>query len=280
VTARRLRFRARDGLLLSALDHPGDERRTPVLCLPGLTRSAADFAAIAARQAPGRRVLALDHAGHGESAPASSVARYRIEESLRDVLDAMAALHCPRAVIIGTSFGGMLAMVLGVLRPTAIAGVVLNDIGPVLEPEGLAQVRDFIARDPALRDLDEVVTYLQAVLPPLTLDEEGWNRFAANTFRAGADGRWHPQWDMRLGEVLDASGPPPPLWNAFGALAHAPVLLLRGEVSTLLSPATVAAMRARRPDLHVAEIAGTGHSPTLEEPAALAAIDRFLEAIP
>ena len=280
MTARRLRFRARDGLMLSALDHPGDDARTPVLCLSGLTRSAADFAALAARHAPGRRVLALDHAGHGESAPASDVARYRIEDSLRDVLDAMAALHCPRAVIVGTSFGGILAMVLGVLRPTAIAGVVLNDIGPVLEPEGLAQVRDFIARDPALRSLDEVVTYLQAVLPPLVMEEEGWYRFAAATFRPGEDGRWHPQWDMRLGTVLETSGPPPPLWDAFGALAHAPVLLLRGALSTLLSPATVTGMRARRPDLDVTEIAGTGHAPTLEEPAAVAALDRFLEAIP
>jgi pimeloyl-ACP methyl ester carboxylesterase len=280
MTARRLAFRARDGLVLSALDHPGDPHRTPVLCLPGLTRNALDFEDLAARHAPGRRVLALDHAGHGESAHPADVRRYGIEESLRDVLDAMAALHCPRAVIVGTSFGGILAMVLAVLRPTAIAGVALNDIGPELEPGGLGEVERFLGRDAALPGLDAVVAFMQAELPPLTLDAPGWRRYAARTFRADADGTWRPRWDTRIAAVLDAAGPPPPLWPAFGALAHAPMLLLRGELSALLSPATARRMREMRPDMAFAEVPATGHGPTLEEPVAIAALDAFLESIP
>ncbi|NKC30374.1 alpha/beta fold hydrolase [Falsiroseomonas selenitidurans] len=279
MSARRIAFTARDGLVLSALDHPGPEHRTPLLCLPGLTRSAEDFDDLAARHAGRRRVLALDHAGHGESARAREVSRYGIEDSLRDVLDAMAALHCHRAVLVGTSFGGILGMVLGVVRPTVLAGVVLNDVGPVLQPVGLESVQDLVGRDPALPGLDAAVAHLKDRLPPLVMDAPAWQRFAARTFRPGPDGAWHPRWDIRIARAMGAGGPMPDLWPAFGALAHAPLLLLRGEVSGLLSRETADAMRAARPDMAFAEIPATGHCPTLEEPAAVAALDAFLDRI-
>ena len=283
MTPRRIGFRARDGLALSALDHPGPMRlpegRTPILCLSGLTRSAQDFAPLAARHAATRRVVALDHAGHGESARPDDIARYAIQNSLADVLDAMAALHCPRAVIVGTSFGGILAMVLAVLRPSAIAGVVLNDIGPEIEDLGFDFVQDFVGRDPALGSLEETVAHLRATLPPLTLDEEGWRHFAAITFAEGDDGRWHPRWDIRIAQALRGSGAAPKLWGPFGALAHAPLLLVRGALSDLLSPATVARMQALRPDMTVVEVPGCGHCPTLAEPEVAAALDRFLGGI-
>ena len=279
MSARRIGFRARDGVALSALDHPGDPHRTPILCLPGLTRTAEDFDALAARLAPGRRVLALDHVGHGESGRAAELSRYGIEKSLGDVLDAMAALHCHRAVIVGTSYGGILAMVLAVLRPGAIAGVVLNDVGPVLEPVGLDHVQNFVGRDPALRDLDACVEHLKATLPPLTLDEAGWRRFAAGTYRAGDDGRWHPRWDIRIAQAMQAGGEMPSLWGPFGALAHAPLMLLRGELSALLSAGTAQRMRQERPDMAFLNVPETGHCPTLEEAIVIPTLDRFLDFI-
>lgn len=272
-------FSARDGLRLAARDQPGPEERTPILCLPGLTRSAADFADLAARHAGRRRVLALDHVGHGESAAAPEIARYRIEESLRDVLDAMAALHCPRAVIMGTSYGGILAMVLAVLRPTALAGVVLNDVGPRIEPIGLDHVQNFVGHDPALPSLAACVAHLQARLAPMTLDAAGWARFAANTFKPDQHGVWRPRWDTRIAQAMQG-GAMPDLWPAFGALAHVPLLLLRGEISELLSAETAARMRRERPDMGFVAVPDTGHCPTLEEPLAVAALDRFLDAIP
>jgi pimeloyl-ACP methyl ester carboxylesterase len=274
------RFSARDGLQLAALDWEGPEGRTPILCLPGITRAAADFAGLAARHGATRRVLAFDHAGHGDSARPAALGRYRIEESLRDVLDGMAALHAPRCVIVGTSYGGILAMALAVLRPTALAGLVLNDVGPVLSPGGMAQVRDFLGTDPALPDLDACTAYMRRVQPPLAIDDAGWRRVTANSFAPGPDGRFHPRWDIRIGQVMDAAGPPPDLRPAFGALAHVPLLLVHGLLSELLLPETVAWMRAARPDMGVAEIDGSGHAPTLEEPVAIAAIDAFLDAIP
>ncbi|MGG5889145.1 alpha/beta fold hydrolase [Falsiroseomonas sp. HC035] len=280
MSSRRVSFTARDGLTLSALDHPGPEGRTPILCLPGLTRTAEDFDALAERHEGRRRVLALDHAGHGESGRAGSPARYGIEHSLRDVLDAMAALHCHRAVIVGTSFGGILAMMLGVLRPTAIAGVALNDVGPVLEPVALDHVRNFVARDPALPSLDAAVDHLKQTLPPMVMDAEAWRRFAAGTYRPGPDGAWHPRWDIRIAEAMRDAGKMPDLWPAFGALAHAPLLLLRGALSELLSEDTADRMQDARPDMRFVEIAATGHCPTLEEPASVAALDAFFDRIP
>jgi pimeloyl-ACP methyl ester carboxylesterase len=273
-------FRARDGLALSALDHPGPEDRTPILCLPGLTRSAEDFNELAARQAGRRRVVALDHAGHGESARPAEIARYGIESSLRDVLDAMAALHCPRAVVIGTSYGGILAMAMAVLRPTALAGVVLNDIGPRIEDVGLDFVQNFVGRDPALGSLEACVDHLQATLPPLVRDAAGWRRFAALTYAPGEDGLWHPRWDTRIAEAMRGNGAPPELWAAFGALAHAPLMLVRGELSNLLSIETALRMRRERQDMTFVNMPGSGHAPTLEEPLVAVALDRFLDAIP
>jgi pimeloyl-ACP methyl ester carboxylesterase len=280
VTPRRIGFRARDGLALSALDHPGPEGRTPILCLHGITRRAEDFALLAERHAGRRRVLALDLAGHGESARAASPSRYGIESALRDVLDAMAALHCPRAVVVGTSFGGILAMVLAVMRPGAIAGAVLNDIGPKLEPDGLGHVEDFVGRDPALPSLDAAMEHLREVLPPHVADEAGWRRFTLNTFAPGPDGLWHPRWDIRIAESMRAGGRVPELWGPFGALAHAPVMLLRGGLSRLLSAGTTERMRRERPDMAFYELPGNGHAPLLEEPHVVARLDHFLDAIP
>jgi pimeloyl-ACP methyl ester carboxylesterase len=277
---RRIAFHARDGLTLSAADYPGPQGRTPLLCLSGLTRNAADFHDLALRHRATRRVIALDHAGHGESGRPTEIARYRIEDSLRDVTDAMAALHCPHAVILGTSFGGILAMVLGVLRPTAVAGVVLNDIGPRIEDVGLDFVQNFVARDPALPSLDAAAAHLRATLPPLRLDEAGWSRHAAVTYAPDAAGTWRPRWDIRIAQALRGGGGPPELWGAFGALAHAPVMLVHGTLSTLLSDATVARMRRERPDLAYVPVEGSGHAPTLAEPEVTPALDAFLDAIP
>ena len=279
MTPRRIGIRARDGLMLSALDHPGPEGRTPILCLSGLTRSSGDFAALAARHAGKRRVVALDHAGHGDSARPADIARYGIAQSLGDVLDTMSALHCPRAIIVGTSFGGILAMVLAVMRPSAIAGVVLNDIGPAIEDVGLDFVQNFVARDPALGSLPDAVAHLRATLPPLTLDDAGWEHFASLTYAPGADGAWHPRWDTRIAQALRGQGAPPPLWGAFGALAHAPLMLVRGEVSDLLNATTAQRMRALRPDMTFVEVPGCGHCPTLREAPVVATLDDFLGAI-
>ncbi len=277
-------FSARDGLRLSALEWPGPPgggERLPLLCLPGVARTALDFLEVGARYAGARRVVALDYAGHGESGRAADPGRYRVEVALRDLLDAMAALHLHRVVLLGTSFGGILAMSLGVLRPGVLAAVAMNDVGPRLEPAGLDVVREVIGRDPAFADLDEAAAFLRRVLPPLDTDDAGWRDWAEKTYARGEDGRLHPRWDIRIVEAMRAENPgAADLWPLFGALAHLPLLLFWGQESTLLTASTVARMREMRPDMAVQGLPGIGHAPRLVEPLAVAALDRFLAAQP
>ena len=127
--------------------------------------------------------------------------------------------------------------------------------------------------------LEASVAHLKAVLPPLSHDEAGWLRFAANTYAPDDHGRWHPHWDIRIAEALRSNGAPE-LWGPFGALAHAPLMLVRGEVSNLLSADTAARMRRERPDMDFVNVASCGHCPSLEEPVVVPALDRFLHAIP
>lgn len=264
-----------DGLELAVWEWDGGSADAPLLCLPGLVRTGADFAGVAQVLGGGRRVVAPDYAGRGGSGRSRSVSRYAPEACLRDVLDVCAALHLHRVVAIGTSFGGLLAMGIGAVRPTLLRAVVLNDIGPELGAEGADFVRRFVATDPALPDLDAGAAYLRALLPLLSLRTEAeWRHMAALTYRQGDDGRWHPHWDLALARLLGA--PSPPLWPLFGALAHLPLLLVWGEASDLLTAATVARMRAERPDMAVVALPGVGHAPTLTEPAVLRALGEFL----
>jgi pimeloyl-ACP methyl ester carboxylesterase len=184
-------------------------------------------------------------------------------------------------VLLGTSFGGILAMSLGVLRPGVLAAVAMNDIGPRIEPAGLEVVREVIGRDPAFADHDEAAAFLRRVLPPLAHDEAGWWDLAEKTYARGEDGRLHPRWDIRIVEAMRAENPgAADLWPLFGALAHLPLLLFWGQESTLLTASTVARMREMRPDMAVQGLPGIGHAPRLVEPLAVAALDRFLAAQP
>jgi pimeloyl-ACP methyl ester carboxylesterase len=283
VTPRRVTVSARDGLAMSALDWDGPRDRAPVLVLSGICRTALDAQAIAAHQAGRRRVVALDYVGHGESARPADPRRYGPEALIRDAMDAMAALHLHGAVVIGTSFGGLASMAMAVMRPTAISAVVLNDIGPRIEPLGREAVVDFIGTDPASASFDDALAWFRARHPPMAfLDDAGWRAFAQRTYAEGPDGHWHPRWDIRIAQeaVGDKAGPPPDLWPFFGALATRPLMLVWGEESRLLSAATVAEMQRLQPAIQVVRLPGTGHAPTLGEAPAAAAIEAFLAALP
>ncbi|WP_158292494.1 alpha/beta fold hydrolase [Paracraurococcus ruber] len=278
---RRRRISARDGLRLSALDWEGPHGATPLLCLAGIARSSLDFRRIGARYAGQRRVVALDYAGHGESARAETPRRYAPQLAIQDVLDAMAALGLHRVALLGTSFGGILGMALGTLRPGVLAGLALNDTGPRLASPGLDTIRELIGRDPAFASLDDAIGFLRARLPPLGFAEADWPDLAERTYARGEDGRWHPRWDIRIAEVLPKPGDAAPdLWPFFRAIPAIPLLLVRGEASAVLAADTVQAMQAARPDMAVCALPGIGHSPPLLDAASLAAIDAWLARIP
>jgi pimeloyl-ACP methyl ester carboxylesterase len=243
-----------------------------------VVRTGADFEALAPLIGERRRVVALDYAGRGQSGRVRDIQRYAPEACVRDIMDVCAAMHVHHVVIIGTSFGGLLAMGLASARPGLVRAVVLNDIGPDIGPDGADFVRNFIGNDPALESLDACISFLRDRLPPLSLDgDAAWRRMAELTYEPGPDGRFHPVWDIRIAKLLDQKAAD--LWPLFGALSHVPVLLIRGEVSNILLPGTVARMQAERPDMGVVTIPGIGHAPTLSEPPALAAMRALLSGI-
>ena len=263
---------------------PAAAATLPVICLPGLTRTTADFAALApvlADSQPPRRVLAIDSRGRGQSEYDSDPQRYNLAVELADVVAVLSALGVQQAVFIGSSRGGILTMLLAASNPKPIAGVVFHDIGPVIELEGLARIKSYVGKMPRPQSFTEGADILRrlfaAQFPKLT--PEQWLAVARRTWR-GEDGTMVPTYDVRLASTItdfDSASLIPPLWNEFDALARVPVLVIRGANSDILSAATVSAMRARHPGLECIEIPDQGHVPLLEGTALLQRIAAFVE---
>jgi pimeloyl-ACP methyl ester carboxylesterase len=272
------RLSAWDGLSLLVHEWRDGDSHPPVLCLPGIVRTGADFAGVAAALGVGRRVIAPDYAGRGGSGRSRDPRRYAPEACVRDVLDICAGLHVHAALAIGTSFGGLLCMALAAARPGLLRAVVLNDVGPDIGRGGADFVQRFIATDPALDNLDAAIAHLRSLLPAMSLDtDEDWQAMARLTYAPASDGRWRPLWDTRISGLLD--GPIPDLWSLFEALACKPLLLVHGEASDILLPETVTRMQSVRPDMEVITLPGIGHAPTLGEPSVVAALSRFLARV-
>lgn len=256
----------------------------PVVCLPGLARTADDFETLATALATDpkmpRRVIALDYRGRGQSDYDRDPANYSFQVELADVLAVLTALDCQPAVIVGTSRGGILAMLMAALRPSVIAGVVLNDIGPVIEPKGLMRIKGYVGKLPQPRSYDEAAEILRrlfdAQFPKLTAED--WLAGAHRAFK-DVDGKLVPNYDPALAKTLegvDFEKPLPPLWPQFDALKNVPVMVIRGGNSDLLSQATVDAMRARRATLETLEVPDQGHTPLLVEADVIARIADFV----
>jgi pimeloyl-ACP methyl ester carboxylesterase len=257
----------------------------PVVCLPGLARTVADFeplaTALADDRACPRRVLALDSRGRGKSEYDRKAANYTLEVELADLLAVLTALEIGKAVFVGTSRGGILIMQLGAARPTTLAGCVLNDIGPVIEPEGLARIKGYVGRLPQPVSFKDGAVILRKLFGNqfTGLAESDWLAFARRTFREEGD-RMVPNYDVRLATILqdvDLEQPLPTLWKEFDSLARLPMLVIRGGNSDILSVATVAEMRRRRASLELVTVGDQGHAPLLADCATIGRIADFIK---
>ena len=272
---------APDGLTLHMLDWPGPADATPLVCLPGLARTARDFDAVAARLRPSRRVVALDYRGRGLSERDPDPRHYNLFVENADVLSVLASAGIERATILGTSRGGMHAMLMASTRPALINAVILNDIGPVLEPAGLARIRGYVGRLPAPSSWDEAVDLARRVMSAqfTGLSEADWRAYASATFEE-RDGRFVARYDPALSHTLDALDPAaelPTFWPQFDELRAFPMLAIRGENSDLLSAETLSEMARRHPHLETLVVAGQGHAPLLRDEATLDALAAFVE---
>ncbi|MBC7282703.1 alpha/beta hydrolase [Hoeflea sp.] len=268
-------FSASDGLRLHAADYgrhdPATRGRLPVVCLPGLTRNTRDFhdlALILSRddKAP-RRVVSFDYRGRGRSGWDKDPSRYTIIVEAEDVLSGMAALGLEHAIFIGTSRGGLIMHVLAAMRPAVMTAGVLNDIGPVIEGAGLAQIKAYLSRTPRPKTWEEAAQILAGAhsksFPALT--DADWADFARAIYVEKA-GKLVPDYDPALLDGLkgvDLNTPLPTLWPQFEGLGTMPLMALRGEHSTLLSDQTLTEMKTRVPLLQTVTIPGHGHAPIL-----------------
>jgi pimeloyl-ACP methyl ester carboxylesterase len=284
-SARERRYAAQDGLQLFFRDYGDpDWPATPVLCLPGLTRNSRDFAGLAARlsepaQARPRRVVAPDLRGRGRSAYDPDWRNYNARTYLDDIRHLLTLLGIGRVIVVGISMGGLLGMAMATAMPTALAGLVIDDIGPSIESGGSGRILNYVSADRPQPDWASAAKHLREMLPTLSLrGEDEWLDFARATFREGDDGRLHFDWDTNLVRPLTgemASGVD--LWAMWRALGAKPALVIRGGVSDILSAATLARMAAEKPGLRHVTLPGVGHAPTLNEPPVREALDDFLQ---
>lgn len=282
------RFTSPDGLSLYARDHApgGGPTKLPVIAIHGLTRNSADFGGIAQELArAGRRVLAVDVRGRGQSDRAPDPMTYQPAVYAKDVLALMEQAGIERAVFLGTSMGGLITMALAAIRSKVIAAAIINDVGPEVAKEGLARIAAYAGQPvdtPTWAAAAEYAKRHNAVALPHYSDAD-WDAFARRVFREGPEGAPILDYDPDISvpiRAMGAKGLVPNLWPMFGRLAKSrPTLLIRGATSDLLSPEIAAKMRKRAPTMAYAEVPGVGHAPMLDEPEAKSAIFEFLSDV-
>lgn len=274
---------APDGLKLHYRDYPGPGDRPPILCLPGLTRNARDFEPMAHAFSGKWRILCVELRGRGESDYAKDPSTYTPLHYLADIEALFAEAGIDRFVAVGTSLGGLLTMLLAASRPDRIAGAVLNDIGPVIEPSGLGRIREYVGQGRsyptwmhAARSLKEQSGRL---FPDYAISD--WLDMAKRLMAVGGNGRIVFDYDMKIAEPFNAPEPAEAvdLWPAWRALAGRPVLVIRGGLSDILSAATLKRMVKEVPGTQTLTLKRVGHTPTLGERAAQEAIGQLLAEV-
>lgn len=278
-----IHFTSRDGLRLYARHYPvAGAHRRPLVCLAGLTRNSRDFhdlaRALATPDADGRNVYALDYRGRGRSQHDPNWRNYSILIELNDVLDFMIVKGLQHAAVIGTSRGGILAMLMAVIRPASVGAVILNDIGPVIEADGLSRIAAYVGRGPLPADWAEATRMVRDInqrqFP--AVPEAQWAELARQYFNDD-NGLPSPAYDPALAKALAQMQAIPGLWPQFAALAKVPMLVLRGEHSDILSAATLEDMRQRHPRLEAVTVSGEGHAPLLKDARSIRTIAAFLQ---
>jgi len=283
------RWTTADGLSLFARDYAGadGQAKLPVIAIHGLTRNSADFDAIAPLIARGgRRVLALDVRGRGQSDRATDPMTYQPPVYAKDVLGLLEQAGIERAVFLGTSMGGLVTMAITALKSRVVAAAILNDIGPAVSPAGLARIAAYSGQPvetPTWAAAAAHAKQINAVALPHYTDAD-WDAFARRTFRDGTEGSPVLDYDPDIAVPIRAAGAKalvPNLWPYFRRLARKrPTLLIRGANSDLLGADIAARMQKTAPDMRYAEIPGVGHAPMLDEPESKAAIFEFLRDVP
>ncbi|MBA3880825.1 MULTISPECIES: alpha/beta fold hydrolase [Sphingomonas] len=278
---------SRDGLRLHARDYaPRDAagaERPPILCLPGLTRNARDYHAVADRLSAQWRVLAVDFRGRGDSGYAKDPMSYVPLTYVQDIEALLTEIAADRYIAIGTSLGGIVTMLLAGAAREQMVGALLNDVGPDIDPAGLARIRGYVGRSHTwptwMHAARSVAEANGDAYPDYAIGD--WLAMAKRLYRVNAAGRIVLDYDMKIAEPFRVPGNEagPDMWRALDQLKGRPVAIVRGALSDILPEATAARMAAELPEATLTTVPRTGHAPTLAEPEAMAAIDALLARI-
>jgi len=269
-----------------------------LLCLPGLTRNCKDFESIAEHLSRCWKVITPDLRGRGRSERDPKRAHYNVRTYARDVWRLLDETGIERAAVIGTSLGGLIAMLMAEQRPQRLRALVLNDIGPEIPAQAAARILQYAGRTPPLKDWSAAAEHARKTheLSYPGMRDDFWRDYVRLSYRDNAEGRPEPDMDAAIAEVLrnppafhkwirwlhrhgllqrlDGADLDP--WNSFRAVTM-PCLLLHGVLSDVLTADIVKRMQAVKPDLEVVTLPDRGHVPLLDEPAARSAIDEFLQ---
>lgn len=276
-------WQSADGLKLHYRDYAGGDGRPPILCIPGLTRNARDFEEVAALLAGAWRVLCVDLRGRGDSDYAKDPATYNPLTYVEDVLGLIDELSLTRVIAFGTSLGGLVTMLLAARAPGRLAGALLNDVGPEIDPAGLARIRSYVGKSssfPTWVHAARAVAEANAdVYPRFELSD--WIAMAKRLYYVNNAGRIVLDYDMKIAEPFREPGgeAAPDMWPTLQAMSDVPALIVRGARSDVLSAATAERMAKTLPLAELITVADVGHTPTLSEPDVVAAIDRLLMRI-
>lgn len=278
-------FNSRCGLKFHYRDSPtsSDSELAPVVCLHGLTRNSEDFEELAEHLKPERRVVALDFRGRGRSDFDPNYLNYFPTTYADDVAEWLEYLEIELAVLCGTSLGGLVTMVLAEKAPALFAGAIINDIGPEVSMAGIRRIGRYVGKLKPAENWGDAIANTRIMFEVACPDADAatWDAIARRTYRVGADGNPVLKSDPNIGKAFqERGGSPANPWGLFEKLGQFPLLALRGEFSDLLAPETFVEMAKRVPTLRTCTVANCGHAPWLNEPDALAAIDRFLASVP
>lgn len=294
------RYTSDDGLSLYYRDYGSKNNHDTILCLPGLTRNARDFHELALRLADRYRVICADPRGRGMSDRDPDWRNYNIATYMPDLDRLMDVADVTRAIFFGTSMGGLMSMTMAYQRPERVKAIVLNDIGPEADPSGIERILQYVGRHAPVRSWDAAVDQLHNTYAVALPDRprEFWEKHVRLNYREGDDGRPELDMDLKIGDAIrhsmrvlpilklfrtlrlvkEVRGVPVDAWDSFRAVT-VPCMVMRGELSDILSAQIVERMKEVKPDLQAVTIPGIGHSPYIEGPEMLGAIDTFLAGL-
>lgn len=281
-----LHYQGSDGIQLYARDYNSAAfpSEPAILCLHGLTRNSADFEDIASHLAQRYRVLVPEQRGRGSSAWDENTENYQPATYVADTFCLLDELGIERVIVLGTSMGGLMAMMMSASRPQAIAGVILNDVGPEIDPAGLARIKGYVGKTAPVGNWEDAAATVkelnQTAFPDYSAEE--WEKMAHQLYREDQQGTPVLAYDPAISRPIAADNSaavPPNLWPLFETLENTPTLALRGALSDILSRQCFEKMQQKLPRMSAITVPGRGHAPALNEPAAMRAIDDFLDSL-